>query len=549
MHSAPSIIRRPIRGRLLAASVCGLALSALLALTATAQATQPSALKTTVAAPSSSYSIWSSSIKPKSPADSDASSVQLGVQFRTNTAGWVHGLRYYKMAEAAASPQGSLWSGDGKLLARATFPAGTAAGWQVAPLTVPIQILPGVSYVSSYSAPKGRYADDQASLGGGATTTSSALTALAGVYSYSGFPNQTWRNSNYYADVVFSTEAVISTSASSSTTQSAPTVSPPTTSVQTNSTSSRTSTSVATSPVVTATTTASTTSPPPNSGFIVGSGSSKTIFPSRPGLTTPASSLTPYSGPTTVTGSYSQANCVVTKQIRVNAGGSLSLNNCWIKVNVADSGYGMIGKSGRININHSLIDGSAFNNYTFPLILEGGGVVSYNEFIGNTDNVRLSSNTTFEWNYIHNPKRSSGGDAHSDGVELYYGARQSGSPAIGPHIFVRNNYIDINGSVGTSGGINVTNDFGPIDGVRIEGNTIMPGNIDLYLRGDGYCGCGGNLKDIEVINNRFVADHEFYPGGYNQVVSYQPEAGVTIWQGNTFIGPSGTTTAFGLGQL
>jgi hypothetical protein len=211
----------------------------------------------------------------------------------------------------------------------------------------------------------------------------------------------------------------------------------------------------------------------------------------------------------------------------------------------------MIGKSGYIDINHSLIDGTKFNDYTFPLIMEGGGRVTYSEFIGGTDNVRLSSNTLFEWNYIHQPKTTPANGAHSDGIEIYSGARKQSetATATGPNIAVLNNYIDIGGAIGASGGINVTNDFGPIDGVRIEGNTIMPGNIDLYLRGDGYCGCGGNLENIEVVNNRFVAPHEFYPTGYNQVVSYRPETGVTLWKDNSFIGPNGAPIEFGLNQL
>lgn len=282
--------------------------------------------------------------------------------------------------------------------------------------------------------------------------------------------------------------------------------------------------------------------------MIVGSGPTAMAFPERPGLTSEKASLSPYSGPATVIDSFAQSNCVVSSPIRVNAGASLSLSNCWIKVNVADAGDGMIGKAGRIQITHSLIDGTAFNDYTFPLILEGGGAVTYSEFIGGTDNVRLSSNTLFQWNYVHKPKMHAA-SAHSDGVEIYYGARQAGSPAIDAHIKVLNNYIDIGGSAGTSGGINVTNDFGPVDGVRIEGNTIMPGNIDLYLRGDGACGCGGNLKNIEVVNNRFVASHEFYRQGYNQVVSYEPESGITLWRDNVFVGPSGKAEQFELSQL
>jgi hypothetical protein len=283
--------------------------------------------------------------------------------------------------------------------------------------------------------------------------------------------------------------------------------------------------------------------------FRIGAGGAAMVFPQKPGMLTDKSSLTPYIGPSTVTNSYSQSNCVVTSPIRVSAGATLELNNCWIQVSVSDANYGMVGKSGRIDITHSLIDGTGNSNYTFPLILEGGGEVTFSEFIGGTDNVRLSSGTLFEWNYIHDAKSQSTEPAHSDGIEIYYGARKEGDTEDSAHIRVLNNYVDIGGSSGASGGINLTNDFGPIDGVLIEGNTIMPGNIGLYLRGDGYCGCGGPLKNIQVLNNRFVSLHEFYSDGYNQVVSYQPETGVTKWSGNKFIGPNGIPVDFPLNKI
>jgi hypothetical protein len=276
------------------------------------------------------------------------------------------------------------------------------------------------------------------------------------------------------------------------------------------------------------------------------------VFPEKPGLRTPISDLTPYTGPTNVTGTTTASNCVITQQIQVAASGDLTLDNCWIKVNVADAGYGMIGKAGRITITHSLIDGTGFQGYTFPLILEGGGRVAFSEFIGNTDNMRMSSSDTFEWNWIHQPKtlaqcgtNTDCKAAHSDGVEVYYGARPAG--VTGPHIFVENNYIDIGGAAGENSSVNVTNDFGPIDGVRVKGNTFMPGGgYSLYLRGDGYCACGGPLQNIEIQNNRWFNNSVSLYGGYYGTRSYTPEAGVTDWSGNTFTRYTGETIALTL---
>jgi hypothetical protein len=108
---------------------------------------------------------------------------------------------------------------------------------------------------------------------------------------------------------------------------------------------------------------------------------------------------------------------------------------------------------------------------------------------------------------------------------------------------VENNYINISGAAGENSSVNVTNDFGPIDGVRVKGNTFMPaGGYALYLRGDGYCGCGGNLANIEVQNNRWFSSTDHLYGGFYGTRSYTPAVGVTDWSGNTFTYPNGTTT-------
>jgi hypothetical protein len=266
-------------------------------------------------------------------------------------------------------------------------------------------------------------------------------------------------------------------------------------------------------------------------------------FPEKPGLTVPVSSLTAYTGPSSFSsGTWSFSNCLVTSQIRVNAGANVTFTNCKFVVNVADSGYGMLGKAGYITCIHCLFDGTSFGNYTFGIIAEGGGLIRYGEFVGLSDNIRLGSRTTVEWNWIHAPKTSTAEPAHGDGLEVYYGARPAGW--VGPHIIVANNYFDIYGVAGENSSLNVTNDFGPIDGVRIEGNTFMPGgNYSLYLRGDGYCSCGGPLQNIEVVNNRWFSRPDRPYGGLYGTRSYvaSRDGNVTNWSGNTFTGLNGNT--------
>jgi hypothetical protein len=217
----------------------------------------------------------------------------------------------------------------------------------------------------------------------------------------------------------------------------------------------------------------------------------------------------------------------------------LTFTNCKIVVDTDDAGYGMIGKGGYLVFEHCLVDGSSFNDVTFPLIIEGGGSVTFCEFRGNTDNARLSSNTSFRWNYIHTPKTNSANPAHADGIEIYYGAREADSQgrpapaAPAPHIVVENNYIDVGGAAGENASLNITSDFGPVDGVLVRGNTFLPGgNYAFYVRSDGYCGCG-TASNVQVHNNRWFGDAHNVWGGYYGTHSVNLMSSVTAWSGNT----------------
>ncbi|GAA2638323.1 hypothetical protein GCM10010399_84570 [Dactylosporangium fulvum] len=255
-------------------------------------------------------------------------------------------------------------------------------------------------------------------------------------------------------------------------------------------------------------------------GFRVGT----MTFLEKPGLTVPKESLTPYAGPAVITGSYQQSNCVVTRQIRVEASGRLSLTNCWIRVNVGDDGTGMIGKAGRIELNHVLVDGSGSSGETLPVILAGGGKVTFSEFIGTTQNISVRGPAEIEWNHIHAPKGStSGRDTRSYGLSVL-----SGGP-----VTIAHNSIDVTGAEGLGTVLNVVSDFGPIDQVRITDNTFMPGgSYAVYVRTDGYCRCGG-VRNVQVIGNRWYGDADHRWGGIYGAFSVNDPASITAWSGNT----------------
>ncbi len=140
----------------------------------------------------------------------DSNSVMLGVKFRSDTAGTIRGIRFYKAAANTGTHVVSLWSNTGTLLAQATSSGESASGWQEVAFSSPVAIQANTTYVAAYLAPNGHY-----SASGGAfasPTDSPPLHAIAdsasgnGVYSYSSttaFPGNSFNATNYWVDVLF----------------------------------------------------------------------------------------------------------------------------------------------------------------------------------------------------------------------------------------------------------------------------------------------------------------------------------------------------------
>jgi uncharacterized protein YjdB len=170
------------------------------------------ALSLTVSAPATSVTIWPSTAVP-SLADGGADSpVELGVKFRSDVAGKITSIRFYKASTNTGTHVGNLWSSTGTLLGSATFSGETASGWQQVNFSSPVAIAANTVYVASYHVTGGHYSADLnyfASVG----VDNAPLHALAngvsggnGVYSYGStsiFPSLTWSTANYWVDVVF----------------------------------------------------------------------------------------------------------------------------------------------------------------------------------------------------------------------------------------------------------------------------------------------------------------------------------------------------------
>jgi len=156
-------------------------------------------------------SIWMNFDVPENFGN-DASPIELGVKFRPQVDGKVTGIRFYKASTNTGPHVASLWKTDGTLLAQATFSNETASGWQQVNFSAPVPITAGTTYVASYHASNGHYADDVgyfANSGvdrGTLHALRSGVDGPNGVYSYSPtsvMPTNAFQSSNYWVDVVF----------------------------------------------------------------------------------------------------------------------------------------------------------------------------------------------------------------------------------------------------------------------------------------------------------------------------------------------------------
>ncbi len=155
---------------------------------------------------------WSDSSVPVNPATDDPDAVELGVKFRSDVAGLITGIRFYKGTGNTGTHIGNLWTASGVLLARATFGAETASGWQQVNFASPVAITADTVYVASYFAPNGHYAADRYYFSTSGVDNppvhllKDGESGGNGLYGYapaSAFPSSSFRATNYWVDVVF----------------------------------------------------------------------------------------------------------------------------------------------------------------------------------------------------------------------------------------------------------------------------------------------------------------------------------------------------------
>ncbi len=173
----------------------------------------------TVTAPMCPCTVFPSALMPTELVGNDTSAIEVGMKFRTDVAGHITALRYFKPAGATGTHTGSLWTSTGVNLAQEVFTNETPSGWQEVALTTPIAVTAGTTYVVSYFSASGDYVGTnnyfaQQAGNGFVHGLADGLDGPNGLYQYTlapAFPTQTFQKSNYWADVVFEDSLVDTT--------------------------------------------------------------------------------------------------------------------------------------------------------------------------------------------------------------------------------------------------------------------------------------------------------------------------------------------------
>ncbi len=160
---------------------------------------------TTSGATTCPCTLFPSGMVPVLSDSGDGSAVTVGTRFTAQVNGFVSGLRFYRDAANTGSHTGALYATDGTKLADLSF-AAQAPGWQTAAFSAPVAVTAGTTYVAAVYMPSGHYS---AALDFFDSPYDNApLTGLLGTYTYGSeaLPTQSYRASNYYVDVVFTTQ-------------------------------------------------------------------------------------------------------------------------------------------------------------------------------------------------------------------------------------------------------------------------------------------------------------------------------------------------------
>lgn len=452
------------------------------------------------AATANTYGIFSDSLRPKVTSAQDRARVTLGMTFSSNTSGRIKGVQFYRGGGDSGRHVAKLWTSSGRLLATASFAKRTSTGWQTAYFKKPVKITRSTRYVAGYTAPHGRYADDQHALSSSKRSSNRALTAYSGVYTYAkGMPRSTWRDSNYYVDVVFSPSAVSSVAELHTSPSSSPTTTPSTTPP---------------------------TSPAPSTG----------AFPNGSNTGVPAGvSLSDYSGPMTIktNGTVIDGKSIV-GDLRIQAKNVVVKNSVIkgdVRIDSEDTGYSFAISDSNIYAGRALgqdaFDGTGIGarDFTATGVNVQGGKRSINCF----------TNCTIRDSYVHDQTTDNTGVEHESAIRM-------GSNSTLVHNTLLCNAPDVAPEAGCSGDLTGYGDFAPVKNNLIQNNLFKAttGATCAYGGSSGGKPFSASASNIRFIDNVFErgnrkSDHGTYICGYYAtVLDFNKSAPGNVFTGNKF---------------
>ncbi|MGP5071867.1 DUF4082 domain-containing protein [Arthrobacter rhombi] len=149
----------------------------------------------------------------------DGSAVELGMRMKATQDVELHAVRYYKGPMASGKHTGTVWDESGTKLATVTFSSETSSGWQTAYLDQPVEIAANEVFTVSYHAPTGGYVFSPSAFSHGQSKGSLSLVGSNGVFVYgsgSALPTDSWNDTNYFVDVLYSVPDLLTESPGSS---------------------------------------------------------------------------------------------------------------------------------------------------------------------------------------------------------------------------------------------------------------------------------------------------------------------------------------------
>jgi hypothetical protein len=166
-------------------------------------------------APAAGASLWTAAAAASFYNPAHTSSIEAGVKFKSDVAGTINAIRFYRNAVNTSGYTVHLWTSTGTLLASGRGTDGPdTPGWTEIKLSTPVAITANTVYVASYYSSNGQVSLDDGFFDGTAVNSlplhapASATVGGNGVFVSCGssdgcFPSETDGDQNYWVDVVF----------------------------------------------------------------------------------------------------------------------------------------------------------------------------------------------------------------------------------------------------------------------------------------------------------------------------------------------------------